>query len=145
VIYHWKNEAKDGSLEDFNAFVKLRLRLSGKRIIWRYLLIASLFGVIVGVCGNTVYDAGKWSFWGIVDTVRGTPAKVAPMQAATSCPQPVAVKVSEPLLAAPESPPPKLVEAIPGGKAVEHGVNGAPLEAGTNATAGTDSVKKGTQ
>lgn len=58
VIYHWR-ALTDKHLEDFNAFVKLRLRLSGWRIIKRYLIIALLFGAMAGVLGNTFYDGLK--------------------------------------------------------------------------------------
>ncbi|MBF0375056.1 MAG: hypothetical protein HQL39_16770 [Alphaproteobacteria bacterium] len=53
VIYHWKDVPQSAALIDFNAFVKLRLRLSGWPIIQRYLYIAAIFGVIVGMVGNT--------------------------------------------------------------------------------------------
>lgn len=64
VIYHWKQECKPGQqyVGDFNAFVKLRLRLSGKCIILRYLLIALVFGAIAGVFGDLLSDWLKMGY-----------------------------------------------------------------------------------
>ncbi len=52
VVYHWRALSKDKKIIDFNAFVKLRLRLSGLGIIWRYLC----FAVLIGVVGNSAYS-----------------------------------------------------------------------------------------
>ncbi|RSY85974.1 hypothetical protein DAH66_09790 [Sphingomonas koreensis] len=51
VVYHWKKKATNGkSIEDFSAFVKLQIRLSGAQILLNYLLFALVFGVF----GNLV-------------------------------------------------------------------------------------------
>lgn len=46
VVYHWR---KDGTarkpIEDFSAFVKLQIRLSGWKILLKYLIFALIFGV----------------------------------------------------------------------------------------------------
>ena len=85
VIYHWKDDHGSGHLVDFNAFVKLRVRLSGMRIIKRYLMIALLFGAIAGVFGSLRNDGLKM----VRDAVFGPPASA-------SCPPPVAAKAPEP-------------------------------------------------
>jgi len=59
VIYHWKEMNGGKPIKDFNAFVKLRVKLSGWQIIKSYLIIALIFGAICGASGNLVYDLIK--------------------------------------------------------------------------------------
>ncbi|WP_137104630.1 hypothetical protein [Azospirillum argentinense] len=94
VIYHWKDDPKNDPVVDFNAFVKLRLRLSDRKIITRYFIIALLIGISVGVFGNTVYDTGKFMFWKTIDMFRSTSAATTETQVA--CPPSVGKIPSEP-------------------------------------------------
>ena len=51
VVYHWrKDSSPKRPIEDFSAFVKLQIRLSGGQILSKYLLFALIFGVF----GNLV-------------------------------------------------------------------------------------------
>jgi len=129
VIYHWKGDPGTGHLVDFNAFVKLRVRLSGKRIIKRYLLIALLFGAIAGVFGNLLYDGLKGGLKMGRDAVLSL---MAPATVAAKAPEP------PPVTADGKAP------AAPSGKTEEHRVNGPPPPAGENGKA-EDVGKKGTQ
>jgi hypothetical protein len=72
VVYHWREIAGGGSstdtkstIEDFNAFVKLRQRVSGRPTIRAYLAAAVAIGVFVGLIGNGTYDlikmGGSWA------------------------------------------------------------------------------------
>ncbi|MDI9849977.1 hypothetical protein QM467_18215 [Rhodoblastus sp. 17X3] len=130
AIYHWKQEAKGSYLVDFNAFVKLRMRTSSGRIIGRYLLIALIFGVFVGVLGNSVYDSGKWAWARLFgkSTDMGSPQQ-------TSCPAPAAAK---PLETTPAALPPNQIEAPKGSKVEQPALNGAKTEPAQNGTAGTN-------
>lgn len=93
VIYHWKDIPEKDPVVDFNAFVKLRLRLSDKKIIARYVIFAVLLGISVGVFGNTVYDTGKFMFWKAVSMICGTSVATTETQA----PRPPPVRMpSEP-------------------------------------------------
>ncbi len=73
VIYHWKEPSSPlkllmpklqtvstiEGLEDFNAFVKLRLRFSGKLTKLLYVLLALLIGATGGVVGNALWETFK--------------------------------------------------------------------------------------
>lgn len=51
VVYHWKKEGTASKpIDDFSAFVKLQIRLSGGQILLKYLIFALVFGVF----GNLV-------------------------------------------------------------------------------------------
>ncbi|MFZ1988772.1 MAG: hypothetical protein WAW96_03275 [Alphaproteobacteria bacterium] len=58
VVYHWKRDATKDPISDFSAFVKLRTRRSGLRILSTYILIVFLFGVL----GNLTASALEWFF-----------------------------------------------------------------------------------
>lgn len=128
VIYHWKDGLGTGHIVDFNAFVKLRVRLSGKRIIKRYLLIALLFGAIAGVFGNLMYDGLKMGRDAVL-------ALIAPPS--------VAAKAQEPPPAVQPMADGK-APGVPSGRDEEHRVNSPPPPAGENGKA-EDVGKKGTQ
>lgn len=88
VVYHWKKEKNDDNpLVDFNAFVKLRVRLSSWRIIKQYWVIAFLFGGIVGVFGNTLYDGAKWLLCWRFDKMCGAIESQPPSSSRASCPE----------------------------------------------------------
>ncbi len=132
VIYHWKDDQGSGHLVDFNAFVKLRVRLSGKRIIKRYLLIALLFGTIAGVFGNLLYDGLNMAR----AAVFGSRANVAATQAKVDAPP---LGVTKPPASPPVVPPDtKAVGAAPDGKGDGHGAIGAMPEPAQNGNAGAD-------
>ncbi|PKF78958.1 hypothetical protein CW749_13370 [Vibrio sp. vnigr-6D03] len=57
VVYHWKKETKNEiHFDDFIAFVKLRERLSGTKLVWRYLLFAFTIGLLGSLCGSLLYS-----------------------------------------------------------------------------------------
>lgn len=126
VIYHWKGDPGTSHLVDFNAFVKLRVRLSGKRIIKRYLLIGLLFAAVSGVLGNLLYD-------GLKRLCDAALSRIS--QAAASAPE-------LPTAAQPTADSKPL--AVPNGKTEENRVNGPPPPAGVNGKEG-NGAKKGTQ
>ncbi|MBR1245986.1 hypothetical protein JQ609_03465 [Bradyrhizobium sp. AUGA SZCCT0169] len=55
MVYHWRSEKTP--VEDFFAFVKLRIRRSSLRILLTYLLIAFAFGVLGNLTASRI-DAG---------------------------------------------------------------------------------------
>jgi hypothetical protein len=57
VIYHWKKVATNPSpdVEDFSAFIKLKIRRSGSSLVRRYLLVVALIGCISGLLTNVVW------------------------------------------------------------------------------------------
>jgi len=70
VVYHWKKKAAKGKpIEDFSAFVKLQIRLSGWQVMFNYLLFALIFGVVGNLVASWLEDNYKaigWGLWGFV-------------------------------------------------------------------------------
>lgn len=139
VIYHWREvPPRSGQVVDFNAFVKLRLRLSGWRIIRQYLLIAFVFGIIVGLFSNTLYDAAKWGVGQGVAGIWGTKESVAPSSLLGS--EAPAAKALEPA-----TPVTNGAKALQGGAGHAPTVNGGKLGSPPNGNGGTDTSGKVTR
>lgn len=67
TVHHWKravdkDPTKRQDIKDFSAFVKLQTRRSGRRILWRYILIAFAFGVLGNLSASAI-EAGFRCVW----------------------------------------------------------------------------------
>jgi hypothetical protein len=57
MVYHWKRQPKgDGNVEDFSAFVKMATRVSNRKILAVYLIIAFGFGVAGNLAASWIWD-----------------------------------------------------------------------------------------
>lgn len=86
VVYHWREDAKeDGNIENFSAFVKLQTRKSGGKILFTYVMVAFVFGVLGNLTASRMekplLDLSSWA-WAEVMSIE-VPAdkeKASPLQ-----------------------------------------------------------------
>ena len=57
MVYHWRGDAaKAEGIEDFSAFVKMETRLSSRKMLFVYLLLAFCFGVLGNLVASAIWD-----------------------------------------------------------------------------------------
>lgn len=57
IIHHWKkiSNEKGKDIGDFSAFIKLKIRRSGRSLVWRYLLVVALIGCLGSILASVVW------------------------------------------------------------------------------------------
>lgn len=64
VIHHWKKVASQGDLiDDFSAFIKLKVRRSGFSLVSRYLIVVALIGCLGSLIASIVWSRFDIESW----------------------------------------------------------------------------------
>jgi hypothetical protein len=82
MVYHWKRELKEGErdIEDFSAFVKMATRVSNRKTLLWYLVVAFLFGVAGNLTASAIWEYGKPTAYKLWDYVFPASAKEVPQR-----------------------------------------------------------------
>jgi hypothetical protein len=64
VIHHWKKVGSiDSPIDDFSAFIKLKIRRSGLSLISRYLIVVALIGCLGSLIASIVWSRFELESW----------------------------------------------------------------------------------
>lgn len=83
IIHHWKKLSNDESVSigDFSAFIKLKIRRTGRSLVWRYLAVVALIGCLGSLMASVI-----WTKFELESKLKPTPNSTQPKANINSAP-----------------------------------------------------------